>query len=137
MTYNSKFICTYNYYDPSLINTIEKSKLNLEDCEDLEDMSEYLYKTELLQIFGCKEYDSSVIDGIISDLFMKLSLPVEFTECMRIAASKFLSEDLEIGFTTLFSYNYMFLTHRCICDFLETVNMSDENVITLKNAVTK
>lgn len=135
MTYNSKFICTYNYYDPSLTNTIERSKLNLEDCEDLEDMSDYLYKTELLQIFGCKEFDSSVIDGVISEIFLKLSLHDELKECMRIVASHFLSEDLEVGFTALFSYNFMFLTHRCICDFLETGNISEENMNTLKIAV--
>uniref|UniRef100_A0A6C0HYW5 Uncharacterized protein n=1 Tax=viral metagenome TaxID=1070528 RepID=A0A6C0HYW5_9ZZZZ len=137
MSYNSKFICTYNYYDPSLTNTIEKSKLNLEDCEDLEDMSDYLYKTELLQIFGCKEFDSSVIDGVISEIFLKLSLHDELKECMRIVASHFLSEDLDVGFTALFSYNFMFLTHRCICDFLETGNISEENMNTLKIAVTK
>lgn len=135
MTYNSKFICTYNYYDPSLTNTIERSKLNLEDCEDLEDMSDYLYKTELVQIFGCKEFDSSVIDGVISEIFLKLSLHDELKECMRIVASHFLSEDLEVGFTALFSYNFMFLTHRCICDFLETGNISEENMNTLKIAV--
>jgi len=137
MSYNSKFICTYNYYDPSLTNTIERSKLNLEDCEDLEDMSDYLYKTELLQIFGCKEFDSSVIDGVISEIFLKLSLHDELKECMRIVASHFLSEDLDVGFTALFSYNFMFLTHRCICDFLETGNISEENMNTLKIAVTK
>jgi hypothetical protein len=54
---------------------------------------------------------------------------------MRIVAGHFLSEDLEVGFTALFSYNYMFLTHRCICDFLETGNIYEENINTLKIAV--
>jgi hypothetical protein len=136
-TYNSKFICTYNYYDPSLTNTIEHSKINLEDCEDLEDMSDYLYKTELVHLFNCKDFNSSVIDSIITDLYLKLSFHNELKECMVIAASKILSEDLEIGFTALFSYNYMYLTHRCICDFLELGEISEQNMNTLKSAVLK
>ena len=41
--YNSKFICTYNYYDSSLMKSITEPKVNVEDCEGLEDMADYLY----------------------------------------------------------------------------------------------
>ena len=35
-------------------------------------------------------------------------------------ANKYISEDAYVGFMFLFSYDYFFLTHICICECLKT-----------------
>jgi len=133
--YNSKIICTYNYYDPSLRETNPEFKIDLSQCEDLEDMAEFLYQDELLHVFNVTKYDETIINGIINELYHKLNFHTDLKQCMTILANNILSEDLEFGFMVLFSYNYFFLTHRCICDFLETGDISIKNIIALKNVV--
>jgi len=130
--YNSKFICTYNYYDSSLMKSINEPKVNVEDCEGLEDMADYLYKDEYLKIFNIPEFDDNKINDVTTYVYSKMSHHEEFNKCMITAASKFVSEDEELGFMVLFSYNYFFITHRCICDFLETGEISEMNINALK-----
>ena len=130
--YNSKFICTYNYYDSSLMKSINEPKVNVEDCEGLEDMADYLYKDEYLKIFNIPEFDDHKINDVTTYVYSKMSHHEEFKQCMITAASKFVSEDEELGFMVLFSYNYFFITHRCICDFLETGEISEPNINALK-----
>ena len=131
--YNSKFICTYNYYDPSLcgIGLQTGLKIDMDDCEDLEDMADILYRAELLQIFGISEYDDNVIGTIMHDLFLQLESNEELQICMKNAAAVFLSEDIETGFIALFSYTNFFVTHRCICEFLENGTISSESMLLL------
>ena len=39
--------------------------------------------------------------------------------CMKEIATKMNMPDIESGMYILFSYDYMYLFHRCVCDFLE------------------
>ena len=54
--------------------------------------------------------------------------------CKNVAA-KILSEDLEVGFTMLFSYSYFHLTHLCLCDFFRSNSIKEEYLDSLKNYV--
>ena len=38
---------------------------------------------------------------------------------MTTLAGSFLSKDLELGLMIMFSYDYMYLTHICICEYLD------------------
>ena len=58
-------------------------------------------------------------------------------ECMKTTASFMLSDDLELGLMILYSYDYFFLTHKCVCDFLETEKISEHNMDALFNEVHK
>ena len=133
--YNSKFICTYNYYDPSLscIGLKDGVTINMEDCEDLDDMADILFKAEMLQIFNVSEYDDVIIGTILHDLFLQVESIAILQQCMKSAAASFLTEDLETGFIALFAYNTFFLMHRCICEFLEVGKISDESLLILQN----
>lgn len=135
--YNSKFICTYNYYDPSMnhIKSVDGQPVNLEDCADLDDIADTLYKSELLLVFNLQGYDTNIIGTTISELFELLKGHEGMKECMKMVAGLYISEDLEVGFFGLFAYTYMFLTHRCICEFLETGTILDETVNLLKTQI--
>jgi hypothetical protein len=50
-------------------------------------------------------------------------------------ASKYLNDDFEIGLMILFSYDYMNLSHICICEFLENGKISEENISKLRTAI--
>ena len=47
-------------------------------------------------------------------------------------ASYFMSEEEELGLMILFSYDYMYLTHICISEYLETNQVSENNMKRLK-----
>lgn len=52
--------------------------------------------------------------------------------CIK-AANKMLSENPEIGFSILFCYDYFTLFHNCLCTYLNTPELFDENYITYKD----
>jgi hypothetical protein len=52
--------------------------------------------------------------------------------CIK-AANKMLSEDPEIGFSILFCYDYFALFHACLCTYLNTPELLNEEFITYKS----
>jgi hypothetical protein len=57
----------------------------------------------------------------------------ELRECMRLPASKIISENEEMGLCILYSYDFMYLTHKCVCDYLENGEIMQNNLILLKS----
>ena len=136
--YNKQFICTYNYYDSRLRKYNLTTQYDMEDVVDLEDVSEILYRAELMQVFFITDVDwESSLKNKIVELFKLVSSHLELVECMKKTANLFLSEELDIGFMVLFSYDYFFLTHICICEFLESGSISEQNINALKNIISE
>ena len=46
-----------------------------------------------------------------------------------------MTNDEELGMMLLFSYDYMYLTHICISEFIETGTITDENISKLDKAL--
>jgi len=67
------------------------------------------------------------------ELYNEIDKCDELRECMRIAAAKVISEDENIGLCILFSFDYMYLTHKCICSFLEVGAINIEDYKELKD----
>jgi len=118
--YNSKFICTYNYYDPSLSipHGVDMSKIDKEDIEGLEDMSEILYQAELLQVFEMVEYKNEIVHDALDMICEKIGNYEPFKKVVEKITD----------FPLLFSYDYFYLTHACISEFLEKGEMSSEKI---------
>lgn len=160
--YKSNFTCTYSFYDPVLRNCYHKEdKFDLEDVEEFADMSELVYQAELLQVLnieanplysgasrsdsegGRLEFVTLVKDSgnvefnteQILELYNQLKINAQFIECVEKAKDHHSCQDLEIAFMILFSYDYFFLTHRCVCDFLNTRKINDSHITALKNAI--
>ena len=136
--YNWNVVITYNYYDKQFKENNEKQNIDLDliDSEDMTvDVSETLYRAELLGVFGLEEFDDKVINLEVMNLCSQLSTHTEFAELMLKAAAKMLSEDLCTGLMVLFSYDSFFLLHRCICEYLKTDIISAENLDALKKSI--
>jgi hypothetical protein len=136
--YTCNVVITYNYYDKQFKENNEKQNIDLDliDQEDMtDDISETLYRAELLGVFGLEEFDDKVINLEVMNLCSQLSAHTEFAELMLKAAAKMLTEDLCTGLMVLFSYDSFFLLHRCICDFLKTGIINAENLDALKKSI--
>jgi len=140
MVYNTKMICTYYYYDPELKKKIPKELIvsNLDFVEEQDDdICDLIYQTDYLQIFGVVEFDYKTINTEMKRIYETdgVKTNARLQECMKKVANMFLSEDLELGFMALFSYDYLFLTHLCICDVLENGSIQEKHLNLLTNLV--
>jgi len=135
--YNTKLICTYQYYNKELPLLVPLSDPSLIDVDDINDdlSSDLLYKAEFLQLFGIESYDDKVIESIMEQVLNKIKDYEPFLPCLKKGASKFASTDIQIGFMVLYSYDYFYLTHLCIVNFLETGAMSEETIAFLLKAI--
>ena len=141
--YNSKLICTYSYYDPNLRKHHSDITYDLDDVSGFEDIAEIIYQAELLRVFNIDPIDKSLDDSNedikleITILYNLLSSQQKMIECMKKAASLMISDDLELGLMILYSFDYFFLTHKCVSDFLEMGEISEQNMNNLFNEVHK
>jgi hypothetical protein len=126
--YNTKVVCTYNA--PEVFN--DSDKITDQDKEFIRDS---LYRQELLDILGMDEFNENEMNRTIHELYEKLKNNEELTKCMSRLAGRFLSEDLELGLMILFAYDYMYLTHICVTEYLETGQISEKNMIKLKSII--
>jgi hypothetical protein len=126
--YNVELICSYAYYDKELLpfcsTHIDKDVLkeNVEEFSE-EEISNALYQVNLLESFSLIEFDEVAINKEIEKLYSVFKCHERFKNCMKKVANSYLSEDLSIGLMLLFSYDYFFLTHVCICEYIKTNEM--------------
>jgi len=148
--YNTLFMCTYHFYDASLVKMNPVSKMIVdvspiihEESEDeLLEMAVIVYKTELLAFFGLNEYDdkkvNDMIEGLYKKIFAELSNDNGKSILMKMVeklSAHLLSDDLMSGFILLFSYSYFHLTHLCLCDFLNDGKMNEMHINALNGAI--
>jgi hypothetical protein len=128
--YNTKYIITYN--DSSVF--LESDKISEYDKNFIIDA---LYRNDLLNIFGVEEVDfnENIFDKIINDLYKIVSVEKDFLSLIKTLASKYMSIDYEFGLMLLFSFDYLFLTHPCICEFIDTGKISKEKIEELKKLI--
>lgn len=126
--YNTKFNCTYNNCYMFLKDD------NISENEKKE-ISDVVYREELLKVFGIEEYSETELNNGIHELYDKIKDCTELKECMTKLAAHFMSEDLELGLMILFAYDYMYLSHICICEYLETGKITEKNIWNLKSIV--
>ena len=140
--YNSQFISTYSYYDPNLRNMFHSEEnINLHDVKEFEELSEIIYQADLLRAFGFtvedleSEIELKLNAELVRELYSQINLHPSFAECIEKAKNKHLCEDLEFGFIALFSYDYFFLTHKCICEYLTNGNIAEKSIENLKRSL--
>lgn len=137
--YNTKMICTYYYYDVELKKKIPPVliDLNLEVEKENVDICDLIYQSDYLQIFHLTEFDYNTINTEMKRIceISCVKSNAQLQKCMKKVANMFLSEDLELGFMALFSYDYLFATHLCICDVLENGIIQDKHLDLLTKLV--
>jgi hypothetical protein len=127
--YNTKHECRY-YRDDIFLETD-----NLNDDEK-DFVRNALYRDDFMKIFYIQEDDNDEKDfAVVSELYNKISNCKELKECMKIAASTFISEDEIVGLCILFSYDFMYLTHKCIISYLENGETDPNCIKSLKDVL--
>jgi hypothetical protein len=126
--YNTKILCTYQTSDV-FINSDELSETDMDFIRDS------IYRQELLDILNIEEFNENEMDMALHELYEKIKHSTELIECMRKLASHFTSTDEQFGLMLLFAFDYMYSTHICVSEFLETGKISELNITNLRKIV--
>jgi hypothetical protein len=127
--YNTKVVCTYHTDD---IFIDSDKNISQEERQFIQDS---IYRQELLNILDIEDFNEVEMGEALHELYVRLHDCLELNECMSKLAGQFISEDKEIGLTILFAYDYMYLTHQCISEYLETGTISEINIKNLRDVV--
>ena len=130
--YNTKVECTYNtpevFLETDNITDDEKSFIR-----------NIIYRQELLNVLDIDyenndEDNEAKISEAIKDLYNRVKNCEKMTKCMvkvvekHLSVGKYMTGGEELGMMLLFSYDYMYLTHICISEFIEKGDIDDENI---------
>jgi len=111
--YNTKLSCTYKTYNDS-------------------SLSETAYRRDMLHIFNILDFDfekhEKEINAEVDKVFNIVIKNEKFLEGIKKASTLFNTNDLFIGFTLLMSYDFLYLTHPCICEILDNDFVSEEKI---------
>ena len=137
--YNTKVECTYN--TPEVFLETD----NITDDEKTF-VRNIIYRQELLNVLDIDnendyEDNEEKISEAIKELYSKLKDCEKMTKCMvkvtekHMNVGKYMTGGEELGMMLLFSYDYMYLTHICISEFIETGNIDHDNISKLEKAL--
>ena len=137
--YNTKVECTYNtpevFLETDNITDDEKTFIR-----------NIIYRQELLNVLDIDyenndEDNEEKISEAIKDLYNRVKDSTCLRKCMvkvvekHMNVGKYMKSDEELGMMLLYSFDYMYLTHTCISEFIETGTISDENIKKLSKAL--
>lgn len=105
--YQKNHICTYQYYDKNFYEYILEP-FDKSDVEEFESLSGEIYRWDICNVFNPNSVELVIDDDAITQL---ISEP-KMTPCIDIIKEKM---PLFTPEYVLFSYDYLFLTHQCIC----------------------
>lgn len=120
--YDTKFQCRYHKDDVFL----ETDQVTDEEKEFIRNI---LYREDVLNIFLIDFNDDfEVFNNAINELYDKIKNFLPFKQCMKKMAAMIMSEDEQSGLLLMYSYDYMYITHKYVSEYLETGAISDENI---------
>ena len=122
--YNTKIECTY-YKDDIFLPTDNISE------DEKEFIRDTIYRQEVLNIFELEDFDENKLAEAMHDLFEKIKECNLLNKCIEMASAQFMATDKEFGFQILFSFDFMYLTHICICEYLEKNEISEISISNL------
>lgn len=123
-----------------------------------------IYRQEILKIFGLAEYTETALIREIYILYERIKGCQELKECMRklgeitlnMHGNEFFNDTNndttdtsnttdkmdslknsieEIGLIVLFSFDYLYLTHNCVCEYLESGEITNESLSKLRSKI--
>lgn len=128
--YNTAYVISYMdsdvFIETDEVNDAEK--IFIRNC---------IYRQDLLNIFGLEEFVDKTINNKISKLLKLLRYHSDLYDCMLIAAKAMSEEDGLSGLMILFSFDYLHLTHPCICEYIKTGSIVQEKIDQLKTELDK
>ena len=129
------------YKDPNLYE-----KFNITGEKEKEELSDVIYKYDLISIFALYDFLEEIIIEKINNLY---SIMIQNKEieviCSEIYKNininglfkKINEDDNFVNFMVLFSYDNLHLFYPCICEFFDNGTISNEKITVLKNNISK
>jgi hypothetical protein len=103
--------------------------------EEKELIRTVLYQKDMLAIFNMNKFDDDIINNQIRDLFIYVKESNELLLCMKDLSKKSIFSNEEIGLMMLFSFDYMYLSHPCISEYIKTGAISEDNLKNLQESI--
>ena len=128
--YNTAYVISYMDSDVFL----ESDKINDDEKTFILNC---IYRQDLLNIFGLEEFVETTINTKIAKLFKLLKYHSGLYDCMMIATKAVSEEDGLSGLMVLFSFDYLYLAHPCICEYIDTGKIQLEKLDKLKTELDK
>ena len=126
--YNTEIVCTYHTDEVFL----ETDKITEKERNFVRDA---IYRQEMLDILVMEDYNEAELLRSINELYKKVHACNGLKRCMLKLAKNYISDDPVFGLTLLFAFDYMHLTHICICEYLETGEINEKNMADLNELV--
>ena len=126
--YNTSVICTYKNDDIFC----ESDNVNDNEKDFIRDA---IYRQEILNILDLDHFDELEINKELDELYEKIKECEELKECALGVASRFLSNDPQLGLMILFSFDFMYITHKCVSEYLDTGVISNDSMVRLKEMI--
>jgi hypothetical protein len=129
--YNVDYETNYNlFFDNSAFEGDETE-------EDKESIRTLLYQKDLLGVFNVTEFDEDIVNKKVRDLYIILKNNNDLLFCMRELSKKCIYSNEDIGLMMFFSFDYMYLSHPCISEYIKTGSILDANLNILKELILK
>jgi len=124
--YNTDIICTYNTSNIFL------------DTDDITDddkdfIRNTIYRQELLNIFNLIEFSDEDFLKVIEELYLQIKLSTQLQFYIIQLSNLYMTNDSIFGLMILYSFDYLYLTHICVSEFLLKGHVSQTNIQQLDN----
>ena len=126
--YNTKHECLY-LSEEVFKNVLDITEKTIDITKDEKEcIQNTMYKQDILEIFDVEEFDDEKINIAVREVYEKVKTNDDLRNIMQLLSAKLLSSDEEIGFMLMFSFDYLYLSHTCISEYLETGSISKEKI---------
>lgn len=116
--YNLNYVCLYK---------LQKQEENGDEPDRQQE-----YQTDILNIFEMETFDEEAIIDILDTVYLKLKDNEHIKKCMQtIYTNTFMGafpDMFEYSFIIMYSYEYLYVTHPCVCDLLVRGEISEANL---------
>jgi hypothetical protein len=124
--YNTDIICTYN-----------TSNIFLDTDDITQDDKHFIrntiYRQELLNIFNLIEFSDEDFLKVIEELYLQIKLSTQLQFYIIQLSNLYMTNDSIFGLMILYSFDYLYLTHICVSEFLLKGHVSQTNIQQLDN----
>ena len=93
-----------------------------------------IYRQDLLNIFKLDKFDETVISKHLATIYDKVFSNSGFYDCIK-KVSSMINVDEKMALLVLYSFDYLYLTHICVCELLDSGKISTHNIQNLEHKI--
>jgi hypothetical protein len=92
-----------------------------------------VYRQDFLYIFGLEEFKDDEVNKELIDIYKKIHTNKHFQSIINCILEQYEVNDEITALMLLYSFDYMYLFHQCICDVLDNEQISNKTIDTLQD----